>query len=231
MKKSPKYPRYQDYVIREGRLIGEFEQKYKDFEDPWYQTIREGYASEKAVTMNLLERLRDRHGVRRVVEIGCGYGDFCNRISSLGLEVIGIDISETAIRKAQERHGKSVGNVRFLVGEFQDFELLSSLNLNCILMAEVTWYVLEHLDSFRKFLSKNLPDCFLIHLLMTYEKGQQKYGCEHFTDLEGILDYFNITYLEYGMVNLINSGARTWFLGCWNTEVRDTWFSNTNRNI
>ena len=48
-----KYDKYQDYVIKDGKLVGEFEQMYKDFDDPWEQSIRESYASEKAVWMAL----------------------------------------------------------------------------------------------------------------------------------------------------------------------------------
>ena len=54
----PKYERYQDYVIQDGRLIGEFEQMYQDFDDPWHQTVHEQFASEKAVGINLLSRLK-----------------------------------------------------------------------------------------------------------------------------------------------------------------------------
>jgi hypothetical protein len=31
---SPIHPRYQDYVIKGGRLVGEFEKMYCDHEDP-----------------------------------------------------------------------------------------------------------------------------------------------------------------------------------------------------
>ena len=29
-----KYSRYQDYVIKNGRLVGEFDEMYRDFDDP-----------------------------------------------------------------------------------------------------------------------------------------------------------------------------------------------------
>ena len=32
---SAKYERYQDYVIRDGRFIGDFEAMYQDHDDPW----------------------------------------------------------------------------------------------------------------------------------------------------------------------------------------------------
>ena len=30
--------KYQDYVIKDGNFVGDFEGLYKDFEDPWYQS-------------------------------------------------------------------------------------------------------------------------------------------------------------------------------------------------
>ena len=42
-----KYQRYQDYVIKDGKFVGEFEQMYKDFDDPWEQSALEQHASEK----------------------------------------------------------------------------------------------------------------------------------------------------------------------------------------
>jgi hypothetical protein len=35
-----RYKKYQDYVIKDGKLVDEFEQMYQDFEDPWEQSER-----------------------------------------------------------------------------------------------------------------------------------------------------------------------------------------------
>ena len=58
-----KYEKYTDYVIRNGRLVGEFEEMYRDFADPWQQTTRERFSSEKAVALSLLARLKQDLGV------------------------------------------------------------------------------------------------------------------------------------------------------------------------
>ena len=36
-KTSTKYSKYQDYVIKNGKIIGVFEQMYQDCKDPWFQ--------------------------------------------------------------------------------------------------------------------------------------------------------------------------------------------------
>ena len=76
--------------------------------------------------------------------------------------------------------------------------------INVFLMAEVTWYVLPQLREFISDLKISQTAWgayfFLIHLLTTYAEGVQKYGSDYFTDLSGILDYFNLNYLEHGYV-------------------------------
>lgn len=58
MKLKKKHGRYQDYVIKDGRLVGEFEEMYRDHADPWLQSTREAFSTEKAAALNLLQRLR-----------------------------------------------------------------------------------------------------------------------------------------------------------------------------
>lgn len=215
----PKYRRYQDYVIRDGRLVGEFEQMYRDFDDPWNESTAEVFASEKAVGLNLLARLAARHGVRRVLEVGCGFGHYSARIQGLGLEVIGLDISETAVRTARERHP----GVDFRVGKLDDHELIASCQPDVIVMAEVTWYVLEPLRAFLDFARKELAHTYVLHLLTTYAPGVQKYGADYFTDLTGLKNYFGMHYLESGEVHSPAGGARTWFLGTWSGDAERAW--------
>jgi SAM-dependent methyltransferase len=214
----PKYARYQDYVIRDGRLIGEFEQMYRDHEDPWNESRTEQFASEKAAGLNLLARLHAHHRVRRVVEIGCGFGHYTARIAELGLDVLGVDVSETAVAKARARHP----GIEFALGRLDEHEVLRRFRPDTIVMAEVTWYVLEPLRGFLDFLRSELPDAYLLHLLTTYPPGVQKYGADYFTDPAGIRKYFGMRYLESGEVRA-RDVTRTWFLGTWRAEAEQAW--------
>ena len=125
-----KYKRYQDYVIKDGKLVGEFEEMYQDFDDPWEQSERERFASEKAVCINLIESLP----IQNVVELGCGFGQLTNRIQKACPSVTGLDLSPTAIKKASTFYP----NCNFLVSEFPDLDLLRKLKPDCIVMAEIT---------------------------------------------------------------------------------------------
>ena len=202
-----KYPRYQDYVIKSGNFVGEFENMYQDFENPWEQTKREMFASEKAVCINLIESL----SCKTVVELGCGLGQLTNRINKVAETVIGSDISHTAVKKAAKRYP----DCQFEVSVFPDFERLRELKPDCIVMAEITWYVLDELDSFIGFLKKEMPNTYVIHMLMTYKDGEQKYGADKFRNLSEIKNYFGMNYVESGEVQTVemNGGKRTYFLG------------------
>ena len=65
-----KYSRYQDYVIKNGKFIGEFENMYKDYEDPWNQTSREVHSLEKTIAIDILKS----KGHHKPLEYGCGLG-------------------------------------------------------------------------------------------------------------------------------------------------------------
>jgi SAM-dependent methyltransferase len=208
MSKPPKYSRYQDYVIKDGRLVGEFEEMYRDFADPWEQTTREAFAAEKAVALNAIAALSPA----KVLELGCGLGHFTRKIKALGVpKVVGVDVSETAIAQARV----AAPECEFVTADILDFQVYKKHAPDLIVMAEITWYILEKLPRFLEHVRATLPQTYLIHLLTTYPPGEQKYGKEFFTDLKGILKYFGMNYVEYGeIVKPQHAGcARTYFLG------------------
>ncbi len=74
---------------------------------------------------------------------------------------------------------------------------------DCIVMAEISWYVLEKLDAFKSFLKSEMAGAKVgfIHLLMTYREGEQKYGREYFTNLDEIMRYWNcIKFDKWGVI-------------------------------
>lgn len=207
---SPKYNSYQDYVIRDGKLIGEFEQMYIDYEDPWLQSSREKYSSERAIAINWCQSLSGNHDKLKVLELGCGLGHFSNRLAQNGFEVLGIDISSTAISKAKSLYE----SVSFKDGDILDFDIYDQFKPDVIIMSEITWYVLDKLEDYLAYLRVKFPGIHLIHLLTTYSLGEQSYGRDYFTNQSEILDYFNLNYLEYGETSYVErGGVRTYFLG------------------
>ena len=194
-------PRYQDYVIKNGKLIGDFEGLYKAFDDPWHQSKEDQVSdSRRILAVAWCNQLRKKFGCCRVAELGCGYGYLTAQLLQQGFSSVGVDISETAIKKARDLNPSST----FVTAGLNDFATISQFDPDIFLMAEITWYVLDDLDKF----IKNIQDyallrdrpTFLIHLLTTYAPGVQKYGSDKFTNLDEIKNYFNLTYIEAGYV-------------------------------
>lgn len=82
--------------------------------DPWYKLI-----------LKMLKPIMPCFEGKRVLEVGCGLGVFCIHVANENGEVIGLDISKSALRKAKELMINGVGNVQFVAGDarflpFQD---------------------------------------------------------------------------------------------------------------
>lgn len=146
-------PGYQDYVIKNGELVGDFDGLYREFDDPWHQSREDHVAdTRRTIAMNYCSRLRSAYGdqqVSRILEYGCGFGYLTDRLRKQGFSAIGVDVADQAIRKARAHNPSSV----FLTKSFEDPSLLEELDPDVIVMAEITWYVLEHLEEFKERLS------------------------------------------------------------------------------
>jgi len=200
---------YLDYVICDGELIGEFEKMYQNTKDPWEQTTRETDVFEKVIGLELIKK----YNHKRPLEYGCGFGDYTDRIFSLTGCAGGVDISETAINKAKYRHR----GPDYFVGDLLDQDIINTFNPDCICMVEISWYVLEKLNEFKKILTNNKKGSGFFHTLMTYAPGEQKYGCDYFTNFDEIILYWSdiIEIKEYGLIGRsdYNGGHRTFLYG------------------
>ena len=136
--------KYQDYVIKDGTFIGEFEEMYRNFKDPWEQSIREEHAVEKLIGIELLSK----YGHQKPLEFGCGFGHYTEKLYKRFGIAGGIDISKTAIKKAKERFPNPV----FFNGDILDREIIENFNPDCIVMMEISWYVLDKLEDFKKII-------------------------------------------------------------------------------
>lgn len=90
---------YHDYVFRDGKLVGQFEQMYKKAKNvPWHQDQIVTEFDVKLV--KLLVQLRAPYST--ILDVGCGLGYFANELAELGSQVYGIDVSPTAIQRLTE---------------------------------------------------------------------------------------------------------------------------------
>jgi len=142
--------------------------------------------------------------------MGCGLGHFANRLRKYTPHVLGIDVAETAIKKAKEQYP----DCEYVAADFLNFEVIEKFRPDVIILHEMTWYVLPKLERFLKHIKEHLPNIYLIQLLVTYPPGVQKHGTEYFTDYEGILKYFDLDYLESKEYpDKLENHKRTFFIG------------------
>jgi hypothetical protein len=199
MNSHPK--KYQDYVIKNGKLVGDFEGLYKDVEDPWNQS-RDDHLNDYRRQIAILgcQRLREKFSCNQVLELGCGFGFIADQLRTLGFTCCGTDISQTAILKANIIHPLT----QFKCSPYNNLHLINELKPDIVIMSELTWYVLESLDDFllglRDYAKSVQKPIFLIHLLAVYRDGIQKYGLDKFTNLSQINNYFNMDYLSSGYI-------------------------------
>lgn len=199
---------HNDFVIKNGTLIGDFENLYQSFDDPWSQSkFSDELDAQRALIFNSCRRIRKEFHLNRVVELGCGFGIFADFLRRDGFAAVGIDIADSAINRARDEHPETI----FIQGDIGDFERIEQFDPEIYLMMEITWYVLDQIDSFidklkLKAAAQEKP-IFLIHLLSTYAPGEQQYGKEMFTNLDEILCHFSLNYTEYAELTFNYSDA------------------------
>lgn len=124
---------YHKYVFdtNERRFIGHFEEMYQaeDSErfDSWFE--RDLRALRKAISYTILSG----YNYSSILDIGCGKGTFTHLLKKHNNRVVGIDLSETAIRKAKE----SYPDIEFIAMDVRD---LSSLDEQFELVVVMTTF-------------------------------------------------------------------------------------------
>ncbi len=165
---------YHDYVIKDGRFIGEFEQMYRAVEDPWHCSALAGSLDNDV----LIAAIRHVAGeARRVLEVGCGTGHITRRLCDAlpGAEIHACDVAPAALAKAKRLNPSC---------EFFSFDLLADRELpfapgtvDLIVMAQVMWYILPALDrTLARFARTLRPNGHLVLAQAFYPSDVQQYG-------------------------------------------------------
>ena len=126
---------YHDYVFRDGRLIGEFDQMYRKAAGvPWGQdkTNHQWYTR---VALGVVTRALEDGTVSDIHEVGCGLGYFLSNFQGDGRSVSGTDISPEAIRIASGLFPEIAFTVDDIRNEYEHgaFDL--------VIVSALFWYV------------------------------------------------------------------------------------------
>jgi SAM-dependent methyltransferase len=192
--------KYQDLVIKDGKFVGEFEKMYQEFSDPWNQSEEVHFSS---LSRRSVCYFLEKFDINSIVEWGCGLGKTVNYIkenTGKDLDILGIDISKTAIDKAKNLYPK----LDFKVDNILNISQYN--NFDCMFFSEITWYLLEDkkMDKIFNIMSKNFKgkNKFFIHNLCFYKDGIQQYGKDYFTTLDEFIEFCPFELLEKVQVNL-----------------------------
>lgn len=170
---------YHDYVIKDGKFIGEFEAMYKEVLDPWMQSQQPNKIARFA-TVNFLKTFK----IESVLECGSGLGYFSNWIyEETGIVPISIDFSETAVARAKQLFP----NLNFQVANVAT-DLAHYSSAGAVLLSEILWYILPDFNSILQELRLRFKNKYLL-INQVFYKGTQQYGTEYFTSMDELIKY------------------------------------------
>lgn len=187
---------YHDYVIKDGKFIGAFEQMYQNIDDPWY--LGDATAIQFDMGLYLISRWGIGAGGGLVLDIGCGKGAFTVRLKQQmpKAHILGVDIALTAIKKAKQKYGH-LGidfDVLDIAKQYQNI----NGKFDLIVMSQLMWYVLPDFRTIVNHLAKEtLKDSGYLLINQTfYKPEEQKYGKEIVSTVEDMLGLIKLEVIE-----------------------------------
>lgn len=106
------------------------------------------------------------HGLEKILDIGCGTGEFTNKVAEKAKEVVGIDISPQMIIEAEKRHSRQ--NIKYLL---QDFDFMDEDERFDCIVSIATFHHLSLDIALTKIKKKLKPDGVLVVLDLYERKG------------------------------------------------------------
>jgi SAM-dependent methyltransferase len=177
-----KYQNPMEYWIN-----NQFEEMYQDIDDPWGCAAHCNSLDNQIFRLMLMEDFNkiSFNTPKKVLDIGCGTGDATYQIFSILsrggvnlIEMIGIDVSLTAIQKATQKYS----SIKFQNKNIMYDEIESRFDL--ILLSEVIWYILDDIHGvFRKALRSLNPGGKLA--IKQYFPKDQKIGKQVIDGFQG----------------------------------------------
>ncbi|MFW5985153.1 MAG: class I SAM-dependent methyltransferase [Halanaerobiaceae bacterium] len=98
-----------------------FSEKEAEGYDQWYNSKLGKFVDE--VETELAFSLFSPHPGEKVLDAGCGTGNFSLKLAQMGLEVVGVDISEPMLDKARKKVAKTDDNLQISFNKMDVLEL------------------------------------------------------------------------------------------------------------
>jgi SAM-dependent methyltransferase len=178
-------------VTKKIEFVGNFEGLYREVDDPWDQSAPKNSSYKQYYTLSrrrLLNALLTLNcSSSKLLEIGCGLGYVleCINLKHPDLQLVGIDISQTAIAKAKAKYS----NFDFYVSDIRVSKKKLQNQYDIVILSQMLWYILDDLTDVFKNISKYLHDDGILIITQAFFKEQQKYGRDIIDGYEGLITY------------------------------------------
>jgi SAM-dependent methyltransferase len=180
---------YHDYVFKDGKLVGKFEEMYQHASMPWHQDEL-AYMIFSEIDLTILRQRR----YERILDIGCGLGYFTNRLkqelkNSCGgqPDVTAIDISSTAVAKARELFP----GIDFQVADIHHQNPFQAESFDLIVCKDLMWYVFDHLLQLISIMKHILRKGGFLYISQSFPGGENYVGKEVIKSPLNLKDIFS----------------------------------------
>lgn len=170
---------YHDYVIKDGKFIGKFDEMYTKCDDPWVQSHQLNKYSRISGIYHI-----QNFNIKTILECGCGLGYYSNWLKQeTGITAKGVDVSPVAINRARSLFPELDFEVADITKDLHKYT-----KYDCVLLSEILWYVLPELNKILSDLKEKFKGKYLI-INQVFYKGTQRYGTEYFTNMKELISY------------------------------------------
>ena len=210
---------YHEFVIKSGKLIGEFEQMYQKSKDiPWHQNEQEDWLDIR-LTMELLNKYSPFDSIS---DFGCGLGYFLDilarKVGRSDCKLIGYDISPTCTQKAKKM---------FPSIEFHNFDLMKDNKQmdkekrreekRLFAIRGTLWYVFPNMMNVVENISKKTGEGDYLVVSQNFPPLESDFvGKNIIPNPEAIIDRFSKYFSPLSTVWLedkTSEGNDNWFIG------------------
>ncbi len=179
-----KYKSCTDYWLNTDNMTlrGEFEEMYRDVDDPW--GCQKSFDSLN--NRVFIELLFYNRKFERILDIGCGLGGFTNCLfkKNENVEIIGCDTSPIAILKASG----SYPQIKFIEKNIQTEEICNLGFFDLIVLSEVIWYILDDIGGVFAKISKSLSRTGIVGIHQ-YFPDNQRFGNNVINGIAGFEEF------------------------------------------
>ena len=129
---------------------------------------------------NRIDKLVSRFGGRKniLLEIGCGTGTLCEKMSGLGYDVIGVDSSQEMLSEALDKKYESGSEIQYLCQDMTELDMYGTIDVTVSVLDSINH--LADVESIRKTFERvslfAFPDGLFIFDMNTVYKHRQILG-------------------------------------------------------